>query len=196
MKYSIIRLLLVAAAGMFIIPGMNGQGLKTLENNNGFKHYKLKSRYTSVYGMKYKDPGGADKVVVNYTEEKIGDIPVRKIELYYLNDTLAKIKVDILPYNYEKLLNACQSNFGTPTADLSVNNKSLQKDSSLQIAGNTFLDRYQWKASKLTLEYNYIYPKISSDPYSVKELFLVYSLRDYDARLKRAGTRKYSRTDF
>ena len=66
-------------------------------------------------GVKHKDAEGADKIVIDYTKDMIGDIPVKAIELYYLKDTLAKIIVQVSPEYYEKLIAACKSSFGQPT---------------------------------------------------------------------------------
>src|ERR1700704_4334539 len=83
---------------------VQAQNLKRLEDNNGFKKYKLGSRYTSVYGMKNKAPDGADIVSIPYMGDKIGDIPVQNIQLYYLGDTLAKIIVNVSPEYSSKLV--------------------------------------------------------------------------------------------
>src|SRR3982074_971164 len=82
------------------------QNLKRLEDNNGFKKYKLGTRYTSVYGMKNRTADGSDVVSIPYMGEKIADIPVQNIQLYYLSDTLAKIVVNVSPENNIKLIEA------------------------------------------------------------------------------------------
>ena len=61
------------------------------------KKYKLSSKFVLGLGVKHKDPDGADKIVIDYTKDMIGDIPVKTIELYYLKDTLAKIIVNVSP---------------------------------------------------------------------------------------------------
>jgi len=66
-------------------------------------------------GIKQKDEDGADKIVVDYTKDMIGDIPVKAIELYYVRDTLAKILVRISPEYYEKLNDGVRNSFGQPT---------------------------------------------------------------------------------
>ena len=79
--------------GLLMITNIQAQSLKNLEDNNGFKKYKLSSKFVLGLGVKYKDADGADKIVIDYTKDMIGDIPVKSIELYYLKDTLAKIIV-------------------------------------------------------------------------------------------------------
>jgi hypothetical protein len=161
---------------------MQAQSLKSLEDNNGFKKYKLGSKFVLGLGIKHKDADGADKIVIDYTKEMIGDIPVKSIELYYLRDTLAKIIVNISPEYYEKLIDACKSSFGQPTRDNSSNEK-LKSDSSAST--NYYKDNYIWKANKLRLEYFYLYPKITSGAYGTRTLYLTYILNDYGQRAQR-----------
>jgi hypothetical protein len=135
------------------------------------------------YGVKNKDAEGADKIVMDYMKETIGDIPVKTIELYYLKDTLAKIIVKISPEYYERLINAVKNSFGQPTQDISSNEK-VNADSS--VSGNYYKDNYLWKTPRLRLEYYYSYPRISGGAYGAKSLYLVYALNDYGQRLQRA----------
>lgn len=132
--------------------------------------------------MKTKAEDGADRLILDYTKDFIGDIPVKTIELHYLKDTLAKIIVNISPDYYEKLIEAVKSSFGQPTQDLSYNEKT-KKDSAVAIG--TYKDDYIWKASRINLQYYYNYPKTSGGAYGNKKLYLVYSLNDYSQRLQR-----------
>ena len=168
--------------GLLIIANMQAQNLKSLEDNNGFKKYKLGSKFVLGLGIKHKDQDGADKIVIDYTKEMIGDIPIQAIELYYLRDTLAKIIVRISPEYYAKLIDLCKSSFGEPTRDFSSNEK-VKFDSTVSV--NSFKDNYIWKANRLRLEYFYLYPKISSGAYGAKMLYLTYILNDYGQRLVR-----------
>ncbi len=167
---------------IFIAQGLQAQSLKNLDDNNGFKKYKLGSKFVIGYGMKYKDEEGADKIIIDYAKESIGDIPVKSIELYYLKDTLAKIIVRVSPEYYEKLLDACKNGFGQPTQDLSTNEK-VNKDSAISI--NYYKDDYLWKANRLRMEYFYSYPKSGGGAYGNKSLYLAYALNDYPQRLNR-----------
>jgi len=169
-------------AGVFIISNIQAQNLKNLEDNNGFKKYKLGSKFVLGLGVKHKDAEGADKIVIDYTKDMIGDIPVKAIELYYLKDTLAKIIVQVSPEYYEKLIEACRSSFGQPTKDFS-NNEKVKFDSTGSV--NYYKDNYIWKATRLRLEYFYLYPKISSGAYATRNLYLTYILNDYGQRLQR-----------
>jgi len=168
--------------GLLVITNIQAQSLKSLEENNGFKKYKLSSKFVLGLGIKHKDADGADKIVIDYTKEMIGDIPVKSIELYYLKDTLAKIIVNISPEYYEKLIDACKSSFGEPTRNFSSNDK-VKFDST--ISTNYYKDNYIWKANRLRLEYFYFYPKTGSGAYGTRTLYLAYILNDYGQRLQR-----------
>ena len=161
--------------GLLMITNIQAQSLKSLEENNGFKKYKLSSKFVLGLGIKHKDADGADKIVIDYTKEMIGDIPVKSIELYYLKDTLAKIIVNISPEYYEKLIAACKSSFGEPTKDFSSNEK-VKFDST--VSATYYKDNYIWKANRLRLEYFYLYPKITSGAYGTRTLYLTYILND------------------
>ena len=181
MKKNILRISSLLA-GVLIISNIQAQSLKNLEDNNGFKKYKLGSKFVLGLGVKHKDAEGADKIVIDYSKETIGDIPIKAIELYYLKDTLAKIIVQVSPEYYEKLIEACKSSFGQPTKDVS-NNEKVKFDSTGPV--NYYKDNYIWKATRLRLEYFYLYPKISSGGYGTKSLYLAYILNDYGPRLQR-----------
>ena len=168
--------------GLLTMINMHAQSLKNLEENNGFKKYKLSSKFVLGLGVKHKDPDGADKIVIDYTKDMIGDIPVKTIELYYLKDTLAKIIVNVSPEYYEKLIDACKSSFGEPTKNLSSNEK-VKFDST--VAANYYKDNYIWKATRMRMEYFYLYPKVSSGAYGTRNLYLTYILNDYGQRLQR-----------
>ena len=168
--------------GLLMITNMQAQSLKNLEDNNGFKKYKLGSKFVLGLGIKHKDADGADKIIIDYTKEMIGDIPVKSIELFYAKDTLAKIIVNVSPEYYEKLLDACRNGFGQPTKDFS-NNEKVRFDST--VSTNYNKDNYIWKANRLRLEYYYLYPKITSGAYGTRTLYLTYILNDYGQRLQR-----------
>ena len=182
MKKTLFRISSLVVA-VLIISSIQAQNLKNLEDNNGFKKYKLGSKFILGLGVKHKDAEGADKIVIDYTKDMIGDIPVKAIELYYLKDSLAKIIVQVSPEYYEKLIEACRSSFGQPTKDIS-NNEKVKFDSTGPV--NYYKDNYIWKATRLRLEYFYLYPKISSGAYGTRTLYLAYILNDYGQRLQRA----------
>lgn len=179
--------------GLLMITSMQAQSLKSLEENNGFKKYKLGSKFVLGLGIKHKDQDGADKIVISYTKDMIGDIPVQSIELYYLRDTLAKIIVRISPEYYAKLIDLCKNSFGEPTKDFSSNEK-VKFDSTVSV--NNFKDHYIWKANRLRLEYFYLYPKISSGAYGAKMLYLTYILNDYGQRVVRVQKGSNSARNF
>src|SRR5436190_3474839 len=97
------------SVGILMILNLHAQSLKSLDDNNGFKKYKLGSKFILGLGVKHKDEDGADQIVIDYGKETIGDIPVKTIELYYLRDTLAKIIVRVSPEYYAKLIEACKN---------------------------------------------------------------------------------------
>lgn len=162
--------------------GNCAQGIKNLEENYGFKKYKLNSKFVMGYGVKHKDDDGADRIVIDYAREFIGEIPVKTIELFYVNDTLSKIIVNVLPDYYVKLKEACENSFGPPTQNISFNDK-MQIDSSVSV--NYFKDNYAWKAKNFKLEYYYLYPRTKSGAYGNKTLQLIYVMNNYSDRLKR-----------
>jgi hypothetical protein len=168
---------------LFTISSLKAQSLKSLEDNNGFKKYKLASKFVLGQGIKNKDAEGADKIVIDYANETIGDIPVKTIELYYLKDTLAKIIVKVPSEYYQKLAEALKNSFGQPTQDFS-NNEKVKLDST--VSANYYKDNFLWKATRIRLEYLYTYPKNSGGAYGAKNLQLIYSLNDYGQRLQRA----------
>jgi hypothetical protein len=188
--------LLLIATGILLSLSVQSQGLKMLESNNGFKNYKLGSKYSSIYGIKNKDEDGADKVVISYTAEKIGEIPVQLIELFYLKDTLSKILVHVSPENHAKLLEGCKNSFGLPTTDVSDNEATRKAKNDNSNSGNSYRDQYLWKATKLSMEYIYIYPKVSGNAYTARELSLNYSLNNFNTRLQKAKKGTLSGKDF
>lgn len=179
---NIFILALCLLTGLFTTVTTQSQSIKNLEENNGFKKYKLGSKFVMGLGVKNKDEEGADRVIIDYTKDMIADIPVKTIELYYLRDTLSKIIVRISPEYYEKLLEAVKSSFGQPTQDMSFNEK-VKKDSSVAIG--SYKDDLIWKATRIKLQYYYTYPKTSGGAYGNKILYLSYSLNDYPQRLQR-----------
>jgi len=180
---NIVILFICTLTCLLITTAAGSQSLKSLEDNNGFKKYKLGSKFVIGMGIKQKDEEGADKVIIDYTKDMIGDIPIKAIELYYLKDTLARIIVRISPEYYEKLNDAARNSFGQPTQDLSFNEKT-RKDSVVGI-GN-YKDEYMWKANRINLRYYYTYPIRSGGAYGNKILYLSYALNDYPQRLSRA----------
>ena len=182
MKFTLLSFCFLLIS-VLTMPTLRAQSLKSLEENNGFKKYKLGSKFVLGYGVKQKDEEGADKIIIDYANETIGDIPVKTIELYYLRDTLAKIIVRVPPNYYTKLIDAVKNSFGSPTQDVSSNEK-VTLDSTL--SPHLYKDNFLWKTGRLRMEYFYSYPKVSTGAYGVKNLYLAYVLNDYGQRLQRA----------
>ncbi len=172
------------------------QDLTRLDQNNGFKSYKLGSRYDVTLGVKVKQEDMTDKVTINYTRDKIGDISIKQIDLTYIKDTLVKIVVTVEPDQHEPLLSAMKNSFGEPTKDLSDNEATRKAKKQTGNLGNYMTDRYLWETTKLNLEYNYYYPQYSGGAGSIKRLFIAYSLNSFAQRLERMKESKYSAKDF
>ena len=181
MKYKLLSFYIFLVTILFATVS-NGQSLKRLDDNNGFKKHKLGSKFVIGQGVKTKDVEGADKVNVGYVNETIGDIPVKAIELYYARDTLGKIIVRISPEYYEKLLNALRGAFGQPTQNFTSNDK-INPDSCASV--NFYKDDFQCNTNRIGINYVYAYPN-TAGAYGIKELYLVYALNDYGQRLGRA----------
>ena len=152
MKIALVRFYFFSI-GILLMSGLQAQSLKSLDDNNGFKKYKLGSKFVLGLGVKQKDEEGADKIIIDYANEKIGDIPVKTIELYYLRDTLARIIVRISPEYYEKLIDAVTSSFGQPTQDIS-NNEKVSHDTAA-LSPNYYKNDHIWKTNRLRMEYFY-----------------------------------------
>lgn len=174
----------------------NAQSLKSLDDNNGFKKHKLGAKYTSLYGIKSKEEDGSEKVVISSSSDKIGDIPVKTIELYYLKDTLSKIIVNISPEYHARLIEASKSSFGTPTQNLSDNETTRSAKNENLAAGKYYRDQYIWKSKRINLEYFYQYPVVEATAYAQKDLHLSFALNDYAIRLSRAKKGTYTAKDF
>jgi len=175
---------------------LNAQSLKSLDDNNGFKTHKLGSKYTSLYGLKSKEEDGSEKVVINSTADKIGDIQVKTIELYYLKDTLAKIIVKVSPEYHARLIEASKNSFGIPTQNLSDNETTRKAKNENLTAGKYYRDQYIWKTKRINLEYFYQYPVVDATAYTQKDLHLSFALNDYATRLTRAKKGTYTAKDF
>jgi hypothetical protein len=178
-------LLLIASCAFF--SALHSQSIKQLETNNGFKKYKLGSKYQGVYGTKAKQSDGSEIVTIgSYAREKVGDIPVSSIELVYLSDILSKIIVHFEPHNNGQLLDALKGSFGQPSESSSTASKD----------GATQINKHTWKGSKLNLEYFYGYPKASGSGNAFEQLRLSYSLNNYSAKAENSKKGKYSAKDF
>jgi hypothetical protein len=175
---------LIAAACLLAFSFSFAQTAKKVDENNGFKKYKLGSRYQLVYGSKMKQADGSDLVKVPAMNEKIGDIPCTSIDLVYISDVLSRIIVHFEPQQNAKLLEACKSSFGPSTQDLSAQE------------GVSQVNNYAWKGGKVTMEYYYRYPKVSGSSNTVQDLHLAYSYNDYSSKLDNSKKGKYSSKDF
>jgi hypothetical protein len=187
--------IVLAAIYLFCPIASIGQNNQKLAENNGFKTYKLGSKYQKVYGIKSKQTDGSEVVVIDYTRDKIGDIPVKTIDLYYIRDTLTKIIVHFESHYSVRLLEACMGSFGN-AKNLSDNEATQKEKPSDNPKSSTYTDRYVWEAAKLSMEYFYTYPKLQGDAYARRDLYLNYSVKDFPQRLARIDKGKYSARDF
>ena len=62
MKSSFCIRIYLSVISMSIMISLQAQSLKNLDENNGFKKYKLGSKFVMGYGVKHKDTDGADKI--------------------------------------------------------------------------------------------------------------------------------------
>jgi hypothetical protein len=176
--------LLIAAC--FLSFSLFAQSIKQLDANNGFKKYKLGSKYQGVYGTKAKQADGSEIVMIGSNVEKVGDIPVKSIQLVYLSDILSKIIVQFESYHNAKLLEALKGSFGEPS----------ESSSNTSNDGATQINKSTWKGGKLNLEYFYGYPKASGSSNSFEQLRLSYTSNDFSARLAKSKKANYSAKDF
>ncbi len=181
-----MKTIFLAVASILLgISYSDAQTAKKIDDNNGFKKYKLGSRYQLVYGAKAKQPDGSDLVHLPAMNEKIGDIPVTSVDLIYVSDLLSKIIVHFESRQNAKLLEACKGSFGNPQ-DLSETSR----------AGTNQVNHYLWKGNKVKMEYVYTYPKASGSSNAVENLQLVYAYNDYDKKVEGSNKNKYSSKDF
>jgi hypothetical protein len=190
-----MKIFFLATAVTVFVLSARSQTNKKLDEVNGFKNYKLGSKYQPAYGIKGKQEDFSDKVTISGNSEKIGEVTVSRIELIYAGDSLGRIVVYAEPHQHKDLLESCKNFFGEPFKDLSDNEASRQKSGNTG-GGLVYTNNYLWKSSKLSLEYLYKYPKIEGGAYGVKELFLVYTVNNFQARLDRAKKKKIKPGDF
>lgn len=170
------------------------QGIDKLQDNNGFKSYKLGTIYNHSYGEKTKFLDEIYRVIVQSKNEYIDDIPVQKVELFYIKDTLCRIILRFNRFDGYKLKNACETAFGTPTKDKSnteatrMFNKKQEKD---LLNG----DYYSLLWLTKTFEFSYYYGLPQGWLDNSDNCRLVYNLNDFDKRAQRAK-KKYNSADF
>lgn len=170
------------------------QNLQKLDENNGFRQYKLGSLYNPAYGAKTNFIDGVERVIVKNTIEYISDIPVESIELFYTKDTLSQIILRFKRENGYKLKDACESAFGKPTKDES-NTEVTRMFDKKQEKDLTFGDNYHliWQAKSFKLSYHFYLPQGWLD--TSNNCHLVYKSNDYEKRAQRAK-KKYTSNDF
>jgi hypothetical protein len=80
-------------------------------------------------------------------KEYIGDIPVKGIELFFVDNKLSKVEVFFdLSYS-QNLFDACKSAFGEPTGN------NIPKDNSMRFLNSS--ERHYWEAQKVRLTHSY-----------------------------------------
>jgi hypothetical protein len=170
------------------------QSVKTLEDNNGFRQYKLGSIYSSSYGTKEKYITGVQRVTLENAIEYISDIPVNVIELFFINDSLAQIILRFkTEYGYQ-LKDACESAFGKATKnDSNTETTRMFDKTQKKISLNDYYS-LKWLTNKFTFSYYYSLPITFGDNL-LSSCHLVYTINDYDKRVQRAK-KKVSPNDF
>ena len=175
------------------------QNIQKLIENDGFKVFKLGTQYKTSYGARSLYSDGSTVVTINNTIEYISDIPVHEIQLFFVDDTLAKIRVKVDSRRAMDLQNALIAAFGNPTNDdnaiqiekLIIANE-YEKKKLLEPKKNTSI---RWVTPKFNLRFyddnTFIYT-VSSPRYCT----LIFTLNLYDEMIKRALKSKYSASDF
>ena len=79
--------------GLLMIANMQAQSLKSLEDNNGFKKYKLGSKFVLGLGIKHKDEDGADKNTGYEYKKSNWDGSYSSSIFLYVADTFVKKKL-------------------------------------------------------------------------------------------------------
>lgn len=180
------QFLVVFTLSILMTPALLSQKIAALDNNFGFKEYRFnmqKSQFNHEH-FESVENGGAEKCSVT-PKNQVGDIPVNDIELFFIDDKLAKIVVYFENNFNENLLYACRSAFGTPTG-----NKKLDKMLFDWKSDVIILEHY-WDAQKVRLTHSY-------DRYntSYPELKLIFALKDYQQLQERYKSQKYTSSDF
>ncbi|WP_301931513.1 hypothetical protein [Ferruginibacter sp.] len=175
-----------------MIAGLKGfsQSISKLNSNYGFKEYKLESLYKQEYGNKERDYDGSDVVSIENQVDYINDIPIEKIKLFFLSDSLVRIVVFIDENQSKKLSDALIASFGKETkykSDWDIKEGSKKP----------YFNKYIWIANKFTLVlYESRYPTSFWDKPRRGTISLTYELKDYEKRLERMKHSKYSSNDF
>ncbi len=158
-----------------------------LDENNGFKTYKFGDKLKPYLNLKsYSDNNIINNQHVLRIPGKdlmVGDLPVKYIDLYFIDDSLAKIEVFFIVKYNEDLIAACKNVFGTPD---STHYKTDTTGTNENVSAMIPKDCY-WHGHNINLTYsdlsNKYYNNNQKDSPIYKKLTvsLVYKLNSYES---------------
>ena len=160
-----------------------------LDENNGFKTFKFGDKIKPYLAQK----AFSDNYILNEQhvlripgkDMMVGDIPIKCIDLYFINDSLCKIEVFFKVMYNEELIAACKNVFGAPDSthyksDTTGTNENL----SPMIVSECF-----WNGKKINLTYVDLSNRFYSIPEKDKPIYkkltvsMVYQLNNYQELL-------------
>ncbi|MEI6816542.1 MAG: hypothetical protein WCL14_08020 [Bacteroidota bacterium] len=185
MKKKTILTLLISCLSLFVL----AQASSKLDENNGFKDYKFGDKLKGYLKMKkFSDSyfvNDQNVLRIPAKDLSIGDIPVKYVDLYFIDSLLSKIEV-FLPVQYNNdLLTACKNVFGTPD---SMHYKSDTSGKKEDIPDMIVSETY-WHGAEIKLSFSdlskkfYTTPEKDSPLYKKLTVKLVYELKNYQELL-------------
>jgi hypothetical protein len=177
--------LLILMSVCLAISVMAQSGTK-LDENNGFKTYKFGDKLKPYLALRtFSDNNIINNQHVLRIPGKdltVGDIPVKCLDLYFIDDSLAKIEVFFnVKYN-EDIIAAVKNVFGAPDSSHFKNDTTGEKENiSAMIAKECY-----WHGKNINLSYsdlsNRFYNNAQKDSPIYKRLTvsLVYKLNSYE----------------
>ena len=179
-----LLIILICACLMLSVNAQNGS---KLDENNGFKTYKFGDKLKPFLILKtFSDNNIINNEHVLRIPGKdlmVGDIPVKCLDLYFIDDSLAKIEVFFnVKYN-EDLITACKNVFGAPD---SSHYKTDTTGSNESISAMIVKECY-WHGKDINLTYsdlsNRFYNNAQKDSPIYKRLTvsLAYKLNSYES---------------
>jgi len=194
MKARYILTLFLAAISFTIL----AQDSTKVDENNGFKYYKFGDNliqylsaksFSDFYFVNYqhvvKIPGG---------DNSIGTIPVKWVNLYFIDSLLSKIEVVVSNENSVELMKACRRVFGEPDT-------TKYKDDNSGSSGDKVEKECFWHGKNVYLFYKDLNKKeLSSEEQKFRNagklsVSLVYQLKNYDELLKKQGLPQQTKTE-
>ena len=160
-----------------------------LDENNGFKTFKFGDKIKTYLDQK----AFSDNYILNEQhviripgkDMTVGDIPIKCIDLYFIDDSLCKIEVLFKVMYNEELIAACKNVFGP--AD-STHYKNDSTGANENISAMIVKESY-WHGKNINLSYvdlsnrYYTIPEKDSKIYKKLTVSLIYKLNTYQELL-------------